>query len=140
MRGPDMIRAISRLPSRKRGENLAATSILQQWKKQSKEHPIAPERSQCSCHMFMPFPALFHACANGSGVQDTAYTIACFLVEYMLPDVEQEDDRGPLPVYSETLIKELENGVTNKRVRFSPIRLSFPPHHPPTLVYHQTWY
>ena len=49
-------------------------------------------------------------------MQDTAYTLLCFMMEYMLPDLPKEDARGPLPNYSPHLIKEIEADVHNKRV------------------------
>ena len=49
-------------------------------------------------------------------MQDSAYTLLCFMMEYMLPDLPKEDSRGPLPKYSPQLVKEIETDVHNKRV------------------------
>lgn len=51
-------------------------------------------------------------------MQDTAYTLLCFMMEYMLPDLPKEDSRGPLPNYSPQLLKEIEADVHNKRVAY----------------------
>ena len=49
-------------------------------------------------------------------IQDVAYAFQCFLVEYMLPDLPKDDERGSLPKHSPELIKEIEADVHNKRV------------------------
>ena len=61
--------------------------------------------------MLTPVPA---------AIQETANTLVCFLIEYMQPDFDSEDSRGPLPAYSEQLIEQLEEGSHNKRVRAKP--------------------
>lgn len=37
-------------------------------------------------------------------------------MEYLLPDLPVEDERGPLPNYSPEIAKEIEAEVVNKRV------------------------
>ncbi len=47
-------------------------------------------------------------------LQDVAYTLKCFMMEYMLPDVPTPDARGPLPNHSPEIIQEIESGLENE--------------------------
>jgi len=49
-------------------------------------------------------------------LQDVAYTLQCFMMEYMLPDAPTPDERGPLPKRSPEIMLEIEGDVHNKRV------------------------